>query len=426
MAKILLDYVFPITVITPIPAASTGFLKQACVVAKPAAGQESNVGQVFECTSMSQVLARTSNTNAQQLFNAGMNRVFILLANDLDLEAVLAENTGDFFTVLISDDFTDEDIEEGIVTAGVKASLKLEDILYTAKSAGAAGNAITIAYVDDGTAGSETVGVSGSAITVHMEAGVSTAQQIAESIEASGPASALVDVLVDVGDESDPQSAHTATALTGGVTEVTGGDGLQVGVFDGVVGISTASSDLAEAQSIINNRCAFITAESNGAKNMMFAFGSLLANPSNWLNQQYIQMPFNDEIDDLGEANSAFEKRISFVLNDSEFGNRLALFVAGGQAIVAPYILKNLRIDLQSRSLQWIALNQPQYTLKEASLLETRLQEDVINSYITRALIESGTIAISLVQQNFVANGDIEVPTPKALWRVFSEMTQTN
>src|SRR5690606_31122713 len=132
-----------------------------------------------------------------------------------------------------------------------------------------------------------------------------------------------------------------------------------------------------------------------------------------------------DGVDELGEANALFDDKVSFVIHDDEFGNRLALFAVQGKAIVAPYILKNLRIDLQSRALQWISQNMPQYTLKEASLLETRLQEDVIQSYIDRAWIESGTVIISLVQSNFVANGAISVPQPKALWRVLGQMTET-
>jgi hypothetical protein len=113
-------------------------------------------------------------------------------------------------------------------------------------------------------------------------------------------------------------------------------------------------------------------------------------------------------------------------LNDDEFGKRLALFAAGGKAIVAPYILKNIRIDLQSAALSWISGNQPQYTIKEATLLEARLQEDVINQdYIDRNLITDGTIAISLVNSNFIATGSINVSEPKALWRVSNEMRQT-
>ena len=92
--KILLDYFFPITAITPTPSASTGFLKQVCLVCKPKTGQEGNVGTIYSCTSMALVAARTDNTNAQQLFNAGMSRVYILLADDLDLETVMTLTKG--------------------------------------------------------------------------------------------------------------------------------------------------------------------------------------------------------------------------------------------------------------------------------------------------------------------------------------------
>jgi hypothetical protein len=136
-------------------------------------------------------------------------------------------------------------------------------------------------------------------------------------------------------------------------------------------------------------------------------------------------MPVSDAIEELGDANALYNDKVSFVLSDDEFGNKLALFVAGGKAIVAPYIVKNIMIDLQSKALQWISGNQPQYTLKEAALLETRLQEDVINSYILRRMITAGVVEITLVNENFVASGDINISEPKALWRVFAEMRQT-
>lgn len=426
MNKILLDYVFPITSIEPVPAASTLFLKQVCLVAKPKSGQEGNVGEVYACDSMSEVAARTDNTNAQQLFNAGMSRVFVLLANNLDLETPLSENASDFFTVLISDDFDDDDLAAGVLTPGVKASLQVQDVLYTAKTAGAAGNAITVAYIADAASGDEAlVSVDGTDITVDIDPAATTAQTIADAIEASVSATALVDVAVDEGDEDDIQAVAAETPLAGGVTEVTDAGGLQVGTFAGVVGISTQAEATATTHAVIANRAAFFSNVTNKAKNMCFAFGSLLSNFVNWLNQQYIAMPFDDGVEDLGDANGFFDDRVSFVLSDAQFGTRLALFAVGGKAVAAPYIVKNLQIDLQSRALQWIAANQPSYTRKEAALLETRLQEDVVNSYITRGWIAAGTVAISLVNDNFVASGAIDIAEPRALWRVFSELRQT-
>lgn len=412
--KILLDYVFPVTVIDAIPAASTAFLKQACVVALPKTGQEGNVGNLYECTSMSQVGERTDNQEAQQLFNAGMSKVFILLAADLDLAAYLETHKNRFFSLLISSDFDKDD-----VTATAASLILQTKINFTAKNTGSSQNAITVAFTSGATAGAEVVTVVNKAISVQIESGVSTVTQVKAKLDAHAAASLLVTAGIESGQAS-------ATLTTVGATNLAGGDGLFLGTYDGVTAISEDDRDFLNAQAVIKNRVAFWTSGSNGAKNMMFAMGKMLSNLVNWKNQQFIEMPFADDVDELGEANSLFDSKVSFVIQDDEFGTRLGLLCCGGTAIVAPYILKNLVIDMQSRALQWIASNQPDYTIKEAALLELRLQEDVINAYIQRKWLVSGTITISLQAQNFVATGEIEVPTPKALWRVFNQMTVTN
>lgn len=432
MAKILLDYFFPITVITPTPSASTGFLKRVVVVAKPKAGQEANVGDFFTCSNSTQVAARTDNTNATQLFDAGLTQIFLLLADDLQLATFLLEKKGEYFTLLITDDFDDEEIETVAGTAeipAVKAEIKIQDILFRARNAGTGGNAITINYDGGDTAGSESVTVLSNAITITIEDGESTAQQIADAIAASGAADALVECIVDDGDEADKQDIFgAAVSLAGGaaLTPAVPAEGLDFGTFDGVTGISTQDAEFAAEQGAIENRCAFLTHASNGAKNMFYAFGKLLANGVNWLDQQYIEMPFDDQVDELPDAINLFNDRVSFVISDDEYGERLSFFVAGGKAITAPYKLKNFRVDLQSRALQWVSANMPDYTEKNASLLETRLTEDVLNDYIqNKKWLSGGVVRILLEADNFVATGAIEVPTPKALWRVEAQMIQS-
>ncbi len=410
MAKILLDYVFPISVIEPVAAASTGFLKQAVVVVKPKAGQEANVGDVFEATLMSEVLALTNNTEAQQLFNAGMSKVFILLATDLAIATALIAAHGEAWTVLISSDFTDADV------APSTATLTKAQLTFTAKQAGATGNALTIEFLDTGVAGAEAVSVVGNLISVSMDGGVSTATQIKTALDASPAAFALINTTVAGGGGATPQPAFAVTPLAGG-------DGLEVGSFDGVVGFSSDDPEVCQSFGAADNRVGFFRSDANGAKNMMFAFGKLLANQANWTNQQYISMPFNDGVGTLGLANSLFDDKVSFVMNDTEFGNRLGLFVAGGKAIVAPYIKKNLRLDLQSRALTWLSSNQPQYTLTEAALLESRLQEDIMEQrYIQTKWIREGKVTIKLLSDNFVASGFIDISEPTAMWRIYGEM----
>ncbi len=420
--KILLDYFFPIASIEPTPSASTAFLKQACLVVKKNSGGTN--GAITLCTTSEQVAAITDNTEADDLFAGGLSRVYILCNPDLDLADALEGHESDFYTVIISSDFSDADVTHIDAVAAVKAYLKVQDILYTAKTAGVAGNSITIDYDIGASAGAATVVVTVNAIVVTISS-TTTAATIAAAIVASGPAAALVDVAVDSGDETDIQAVTSSAPLAHGVSAVTGTeDGLQVGDFEGVVGVQSTDDTFLGLQAAIRNRAAFHTTSTNKAENMCYAFGKMLSNSLNWRNQQYITMPVADDVATLGDANALFDDKISFVISDDEFSNRLALFACGGKAIVAPYIIKNLQVDLQSSALSYISGNQPAYTKKQGALLEDELKK-VVQSYIDREWIEAGTVEVKLEQDNFVASGYINVAEPKALWRVFGEMRQS-
>lgn len=198
---------------------------------------------------------------------------------------------------------------------------------------------------------------------------------------------------------------------------------IDVGGFKGVVGVSTVTDAFAETNAAIEKQCVFITNAENGAKNMCYAFGKLLSSFT-WRNQQYITMPYDDGIDTLAKADGYFEDKVSFVINDKEFGKRLGLFAVGGKAIVAPYILKNLELDMQSKALAYISGNQPQYTVKEATLIEDELTQ-VIENYVNLGLITQGTVSINLVNNNFTANGTLNISEPTGLWRFNAELRQT-
>jgi hypothetical protein len=433
MSNKLLDYVFPIDVIEPTPAASTAFLKNVCIVAKPKAGQEGNVGTPYLCTSMAQVAVRTDNVEAQQLFNAGMNRVYVLLSAELDFSSYLVDGSEDFYTLLISGDYDDADVTATKATGSITITsyanlvnagndtIEIAGTVFTAKSSPSTSTEFAAATSNTATRDAliakinahPTVSLKVIATTLSTDGITLTA------VNAGVAANAYTLVYTDNG-------SSTVGATVSGAT-LSGGDGLDLGGFDGVVGYSSTSESFAKAFALVSNQCGFFTDSTSKAKNMFYAFGSMLSNLVNWLNQQYIEMPFDNGVSLLGDANNMFDDRVSFVLTDpQQFGNRLSLFAAGQKAIIAPYILKNLQIDLQSRALQWISGNQPQYTLADAALLETRLQEDVLNLYINvRKWISAGTIAITLVEDNFVATGAINVAEPKALWRVFNEMRET-
>jgi hypothetical protein len=309
MSHILLDYFFPITSIEPTPSASTAFLKQVLLVVKPKVGAVEGVPTLVTATSG--IDAFSLNAEGDQLFNAGMSRIYVVALDDLTLlAAAIVGKESDFFTILVNSEFSDAEV----------------------------------------------------------------------------------------------------TAMN-------------AGQFKGVIGVSSTDDTFLGVQAAIANRCAFHVNSANKSKNMMYAFGKLLSNALSWKNQQYVAAPVADDVDTLGKANALFDAKVSFVISDSEYGQRLALFSAGGKAITAPYVIKNLQIDMQSAALTYISGNQPAYTKKNAALLEDELDK-VVKSYIDDNLIEEGNVEVELEESNFVASGDIVVSEPKALWRIFAEMRQ--
>lgn len=439
MANTLLDYFFKITAINPTPAASTAFLKQVCLVVAP---KDVGVtrGVPVLCTSNAAVALLTNNTEAAQLFNAGMTRVYILPMDDLDLADVMDVYGTDFFTVLISSDFDKDDVEEtqaqGVFTVSSYANL----VSGTADKLTVAGveftfqaGAVTLgqALIQAATSNNATAASIVAQINGHATAGalvVASAVGAVVTVKAKNPGSAGNDIAASYTD-NDTNVGGAWTGLSGG--KLAGGDGLFLGVFDGVVGISSSDMTFLETQAAIEKRCAFYTSGTNYAKNMCYAFGKMLSNSLDWTNQQYIQMPFADDIDEVGEAENLFDLKISFVLTDSgQYGNRLALFCAGGSAIVAPYILRNLEIDMQSKALQYVSANQPAYTKKHAALIEDELDKVINGSqdargYVQKGWIEEGSVEVLLEQDDFVASSNIAVKKPRALWRITGEMRQS-
>lgn len=415
MAKILLDYFFPIQAISPTPQASTAFLKQVLAVVKPKVGV--TPGTISLATSAAQVQALTDNTDVLQLFSGGLSRVYVLPVNTLDLGDILEAGGSQFYTLLVSSDFADADMQ------ATQASLVKGNLTFLSKIAGFEGNDIEIEFLDTAVAGSEVVTVVGKKISVAMDGGGSTATQLKTAIDAKAEAAELISVSIASGQGATAQAAFA-------VDNLEGGDDLFLGSWKGVVGVNSDDKDFLADQAVIENRVAFYDIGANGAKNMFYAFGKLLSNPTNWTNQQYITMPFAADVNTLGDANNLFDQKISFVLSDDEFGKRLGLFAAGGKAITAPYITKNLEIDLQSTALSYISGNQPAYSLKQAALLEDELQKVITGKpgnpgYIGRQWIEAGTVEIRLEQENFVASGYINISEPNAMWRIFGEIRQT-
>lgn len=430
---LLLDYAFPIQAIEALAEPSTAYLNRVCVVAKPKSGQEANVGTIYQCLSMIDVAVRTNNTNAQQLFNAGLTQVYILLANDLDLATFLATENR-FFTLLPSDDFNKDDITanqaQGVFTvsdythftqSGID-TITINGVVLTAQTgAVVAGDAtFQAATSNNATASSIVAQINAHATLKNIVIATAVDNVITVKAKEAGSAGNLITAVYT---NNGGTAGGAWTGLVSG--KLSGGDGLFLGTWNGVVGVSSDDVAFLEAQAVITKRTAFFGNATNGAKSMFFAFGKLLSSAT-WKNQQYVGMPVNDGIDTIAEAMNLYNSRISFVLNSTQYGNRLAFFANNRKAIVAPYLKELFEIMMQGWGVGYIALNQPSYTILQASLLEDYLAGEADKTFVQTNLIESVSVQISLVENNFEASGILEIAEPKALWRLNSVLTETN
>lgn len=100
--------------------------------------------------------------------------------------------------------------------AGVKAAVTIQDLTFEFIQPGSFNNGYTIEFVDDGTAGAETVSIAGLVIEVHIEAGVSTATQVKAACDANISFVGAVTTTIS-GTAGDAQIAEGPTNFAGGI-----------------------------------------------------------------------------------------------------------------------------------------------------------------------------------------------------------------
>lgn len=108
----------------------------------------------------------------------------------------------------------------GSTPAAVKASKVIQDITLTALKGGVQGNSFQVEKINSGSAGSETVVVAGSKITINIQSGTSTATQVMTALTAASAALAALGVSFALtGTGSNAQTAASVANFTGGSAE---------------------------------------------------------------------------------------------------------------------------------------------------------------------------------------------------------------
>jgi len=136
------------------------------------------------------------------------------------------------------------------------ASLIVQDITYTAVGRGVAGNDFTIEYTDTETAGNESATIVGDAIVVEIESGVSTATQVLAAINANTDITDVVGAVIS-GTAGDAQVTASDTPLAGGgaVLAAVVGSAITIGIEDGVstaTAIKTAADLVAGITALVD------------------------------------------------------------------------------------------------------------------------------------------------------------------------------
>lgn len=150
-------------------------------------------------------LAAATNTDQSGFFT---NNVVLSTTGKITSSTAVINNLSDITGIAIDQYVTGTDVD---------ARLVVQDLTYTSALFGVAGNSTTIAYTTGGTAGAEVVTVVGSAISVKIQSGVSTATQVRAAVNLSAPALLLVSCAI-TGTAGTAQTAPTGpTPLAGGL-----------------------------------------------------------------------------------------------------------------------------------------------------------------------------------------------------------------
>lgn len=115
MSNVVLDYAFKVSATPIIPSADTSWLKNPAVVVK---ASETYPAGIYTITSKDQFAEYTANENIKSILDV-KSYCYLIVTDSLDLEEILEANKTNFFTVIISDDFTIADFGEDM------ANLKL-------------------------------------------------------------------------------------------------------------------------------------------------------------------------------------------------------------------------------------------------------------------------------------------------------------
>lgn len=182
-----------------------------------------------------------------------------------------------------------------------------------------------------------------------------------------------------------------------------------------------ATSDLTEAEELSKTDAVFYDAGGSYA-GAYEQFGYFLTQVY-WRNNQYYVLDGDNPastITTLGEADSLFEKRISFYLNGSD-GPTLGFFGCGGEAITKTYLNKLIQLETQEAITSYIQVNEPNDTavqrinIEEAAMAVIEKYEGYPYFYLDAD--KNNYIHILKSDDMYFVDGEAEIKIADPIWR---------
>lgn len=227
-------------------------------------------------------------------------------------------------------------------------------------------------------------------------------------------AAALVNLLAD----TDVSHRYYTVLVDPGLSDALTVD---LSALDVVKGFSTNVVSTAKTLAAGDKTCAFYDPEDEDGILMYRAFATILSD-SQWKNHQLERLDDTGifGITDLGDANDLFDSKVSFALTDPEFKTCLALMAAGKYTITSPYLLMTVKVLTQSLFAQYLSLRNPSFTIREAGLIESYLNNNLDQALIQNGQIEELKITVDLDEtlEDWFVQGTLEVRRPRAIWRM--------
>jgi hypothetical protein len=222
----------------------------------------------------------------------------------------------------------------------------------------------------------------------------------------------------------DPVNSQFFTVLVSDDFDAEDLADINIGTFKGVVASNLTDLNLARSFAMGLNQVASCNATAN---DLAYLFALFLSDVS-WNNQQAVQTPIGSPL--ASTFDDYFDRKISFIGTDKISGvHKVCGFFCGGRPIIAPYIMEQLKVELQDKWQAYLVKNSPNVSELNCAKIQSYLYDEVLTNYIqtdeyAKRPLTMANIKVYVENNDFAGLCDIEISKITAWWRLLTTITE--